>query len=129
MSLSVSLAATGLAGLVNFWLALRIGRLRGKHKVSIGDGGNPQMIAAMRAQANFIEYTPFVLLLTAFIELTQGSSLLLAMIAGIYLLGRVAHGVGMTGNIRWRMIGTLTTMLTLVGLSIYAIVLAFLSLN
>ncbi|PID61738.1 MAG: GST-like protein [Gammaproteobacteria bacterium] len=129
MILSISLAATGLAGLVNFWLAIRIARLRGKHDVLIGDAGNPQIIAAMRAQANFVEYTPFVLLLTAFVELAKGSSVLLATIAGVYLLGRVAHGVGMTGDVRWRMVGMATTMFTLLVLSIYAVVLAYLSLN
>ncbi len=129
MALPVSLAAAGLAGLLNFWLAARVGRLRGKHDVLIGDGDNPQLIAAMRAHANFVEYTPFVLLLTGFVELAQGPSWLLATVVGVYLLGRVAHGVGMTGDVRWRMVGMATTMVTLLGLSIYAIVLAYVSLS
>lgn len=121
MILPVSLAATGIAALINFWLAMRIARQRGKHDVMIGDGGNLEMIAAMRAQANFVEYTPFVLIMTALVELAKGTSLLLAVIVGIYLVGRIAHGVGMTGDVRGRMVGTATTMLTLVGLALYAI--------
>jgi len=125
MILPISLAATGAAALINFWLAMRIARLRGKHDIMIGDGGNPEMIAAMRAQANFIEYTPLVLIMTALVELAQGSSFLLALIAGAYLTGRIAHGIGMTGDVRGRMVGTATTMLTLLGLASYTLFLSY----
>ncbi|MFB0612342.1 MAPEG family protein [Aurantiacibacter poecillastricola] len=125
MVLPISLAAAGAAALINFWLAMRIARLRGKHDVMIGDGGKPEMIAAMRAQANFIEYTPFVLILTALVEIAKGSSLALALIIGAYLIGRIAHGIGMTGDVRGRMVGTATTMLTLLGLALYTIFLSY----
>jgi uncharacterized membrane protein YecN with MAPEG domain len=83
------------------------------------------MIAAMRAQANFVEYTPFVLIMAALVELAKGSSLLLATVLGVYLIGRIAHGVGMTGDVRGRMVGTATTMLTLLALALYAIFLSY----
>lgn len=123
--LPISLAAAGAAALINFWLAMRVARLRGRHDVMIGDGGNHEMIAAMRAQANFVEYTPFVLIMAALVELAKGSSLLLATVLGVYLIGRIAHGFGMTGDVRGRMVGTATTMLTLLGLALYAIFLSY----
>ena len=45
------------------------------------------------------------------------------IVGGLYLLGRVAHGVGMDDGKfgKGRMIGTVATMLTLLGLGVYAI--------
>ena len=49
----------------------------------------------MRAQANFIEYTPFVLILIGLIELAEGSQLWLWIVGVVYILARIAHGFGM----------------------------------
>ena len=121
--LPVTLTAAGLAALMNIWIANRVGRVRGQEKVSIGDGGNARLIAAMRAHANYVEYTPFVLVLLGFIEVAVGSPWWLWTVALVYLVGRVAHALGMTTDnpLRLRMIGTVVTMLTLLGLGIYAI--------
>ncbi|MEJ8631072.1 MAPEG family protein [Sphingomonas sp. I4] len=69
MILPVTLSIAAAAALVNLWLALRIvvGRVRGK--VMIGDGGDSRLGAGMRAQANFVEYAPFVLILMGLVEL------------------------------------------------------------
>ncbi len=123
--LPVTLTAAGLAALLNIWIANRVGRVRGQEKVLIGDGGNARLIAAMRAHANYVEYTPFVLVLLGFIEVGVGSQWWLWMVALVYLVGRVAHALGMTldSPLRLRLIGTVVTMLTLAGLGIYAITL------
>ena len=124
-ALPITLVAAGGAAIINFWLATRIGAVRTKAKISIGDGGDPKLIARMRAQANFVEYTPIVLVLIAAIELSQGSSTWLWVVAALYLLGRVAHGLGMDGFMPGRLGGTLVTMLTMLGLGIYALVIPF----
>ena len=72
MILPITLTIAGAAALLNIWLARRVGQMRLTHKVSIGDGGNEALIARMRAQANFVEYTPFVLILIGLIELAEG---------------------------------------------------------
>lgn len=124
-ALPITLAAAGGAAIINFWLAMRIGAVRHKAKVSIGDGGDMALIARMRAQANFIEYTPIVLILIGAIELSQGASTWLWAVAAIYLLGRIGHALGMDGLRMGRMIGTLTSMLAMVGLGIYALLIPF----
>ena len=123
--LPVTLTAAGLAALLNIWIANRVGRVRGQEKVSIGDGGNARLIASMRAHANYVEYTPFVLVLLALIELAVGAPWWLWTVAIVYLVGRVAHALGMTADspLKLRMIGTIVTFLTLLGLGIYAITL------
>lgn len=127
--LPVTLTAAGLAALLNIWIANRVGRVRGQEKVSIGDGGNARLIAAMRAHANYVEYTPFVLVLLGLIEIGVGSPWWLWAVALVYLVGRVAHALGMTTDnpLRLRMIGTVVTLLTLLGLGIYAIALPHLA--
>ena len=74
---------------------------------------------------NFVENTPFVLALIAAIELTGRGEPWLAYVAGIYMLGRVAHGIGMDGEgpTKPRMIGVLITMLTLLGLAVVALLI------
>lgn len=126
MILPVTLASAGAAGLLNLWLCVRVGMIRRASKISVGDGGDDALIRRMRAQANFVENTPFVLALVAAIELARGPSAILAAVAAIYMLARVAHGVGMDGGIygSGRSVGTGITMLTLLGLAVWAISIA-----
>jgi uncharacterized membrane protein YecN with MAPEG domain len=124
MSLPITLTAAGAAALINLWLAMRVGQVRTREKVSIGDGGNENVIRRMRAHANFTEFTPFVLILIAAIELVGGTSTWLWAVSSLFLVGRLLHAFGMDGFMPGRMIGTIVTMLTLVGLGGFAIFLA-----
>lgn len=126
MILSVTLASAGAAALLNIWLSIRIGMIRTAKKISVGDGGDEDLIRRMRAQANFIENTPIVLVLLAVVELARGTTPILMAVGAAYTLGRVAHGVGMDGGAfkAGRGLGTLITMLTLLGLGVWAISIA-----
>lgn len=126
MLLPVTLTAAAAAAIIAIWLSIRVGQVRGSEKVSIGDGGNDKVIRRMRAHANFVENTPFVLALIAVIELAGKGSAWLPYVASIYMLGRIAHGFGMDDGVfgKGRMVGTLITMLTLLGLAIVAALIA-----
>jgi uncharacterized membrane protein YecN with MAPEG domain len=130
MILPITLTIAGAAALLNIWLARRVGQMRLAHKISIGDGGNEALIARMRAQANFVEYTPFVLILIGLVEMAEGSKLWLWIVAVAYVLARIAHGFGMDrprpDPLKLRMIGTFGTGVILLGLALYAIVLPYL---
>ncbi len=95
MLLPVTLTVAAAAGIGNFVLAMRIVQLRLKGKVLIGDGGDERLLARTRAQANFVEYTPFVLILMALIEAAGGSPRWLAITGGLFVAGRIAHPLGM----------------------------------
>jgi uncharacterized membrane protein YecN with MAPEG domain len=101
--------------------------MRGKAKVSIGDGGHPQVLARMRAHANFVEYTPFVLILIGLIEFARGPKTWLWLVGIAFLLSRILHAFGMdkTGSNPQRVIGSSVTMLVMVGLAIYALLLPY----
>jgi uncharacterized membrane protein YecN with MAPEG domain len=123
MILPITLSAAAAAALINIWLAIRCGQVRTAEKISMGDGGNDKLIARMRAHANFVENTPFVLMLLAALELAIGGGTALAAWASVYMIGRVAHGLGMDGGsmAKGRMVGTIITLLTQLGLAIWAI--------
>lgn len=127
MILPITLTIAGAAALVNIWLGIRVGRVRTAEKISIGDGGNPRLAARMRAHANFAEYTPFVLILIAAIELARGTSLWLWIVGAGFILARIAHAFGMDGLGKARMVGTLVTLATLLGLGLYAIAIPYLA--
>jgi uncharacterized membrane protein YecN with MAPEG domain len=126
--LPITLTIAGAAALLNLWLGQRVGKMRVAHKVSIGDGGNEPLITRMRAQANYVEYTPFFLILLALVELAVGSHLWLWIVAIVYILGRIIHMFGMDKPppSRLRMIGIIVTMLCLLGLALYAIAIPYL---
>ena len=129
MTLTVTLLAAAAAAFLNVWLGSRIAALRGIHKVSVGDGGNEALLRRMRAQANYVENAPFFLILLGALELSSASRLILAGAAVIFLAARVSHALGMDADAdrRLRMFGMIGQTLSLLGLAIYAAVVAIVS--
>lgn len=127
MILPITLTIAGAAAVLNAWLGWRVGQVRMADKVAMGDAGNPRLICRMRAHANYVEYTPFVLILIALIELAAGTSVWLWAVGVIYLLSRIAHALGMDtqppGTSKLRGLGIAITLLTLLGLGLYAVAL------
>ncbi len=126
MLLTTTLTSAAAAAIINIWLSIRCGQIRTKAGISIGTGGNEMLERRMRAQSNFVENTPWILALIAALELASKGGQWLPYVAGIYMLGRVAHGLGMdgTGFTKGRMIGTLITMATQLGLALVAALVA-----
>ena len=124
--LPTTICMAAAAALINFWLALRCGRIRASEKVSVGDGGNELLQRRMRAQLNFAENTPWVLALVGLIELAGKGGTWLPYVAGAYMLARVAHGLGMDGGKleAGRGIGVMVTMLSQLGLAVVGILIA-----
>ena len=122
MDMTLTLSMAGAAAIINIWLAIRIGRIRSSEKIGTGDGGSDALMRRMRAQANFVENAPFFLALIAALELAGHASMGLWIVGYIFMAGRIAHGFGMDGGKAQigRMIGTIITLLTLLGLAIYA---------
>ncbi|WP_326523281.1 MAPEG family protein [Sphingomonas sp.] len=111
--LPATLATAAACGLLNIWLAVRVGQMRRLHRVSVGDGDNMAVIARMRAHANFVEYAPFVLILLGLLELAKGPSLYAWGYGFVFVLARVCHGFGMDTWKPGRAIGVGLTMLVL----------------
>ena len=119
----VFFVCAGLLGLLGVVLTLQVGRLRGQKHVSLGDGGDPELLAAIRAHGNFMEFTPILLLLIYMASDFHGFRVT-AILSVVLLVVRVLHAGGMLGVIpKGRLLGAVgTTLLLLVvsALLIYA---------
>ena len=127
MMLPITLTIAGAAALMNVWLGFRVSLLRRRHKVSIGDGGKTDIATRMRAHSNFIEYTPFFLILLALVELDRGSAPWLWGIGMLFIIGRLLHPFGMdrAGASGLRAAGIVITWVSLLGLAAYALSLPY----
>ena len=95
MFLPITLSTAALLSLLYILLIVQIGRLRWKHRVSIGDGGHADLLMRMRTQANFAEYVPLMLVLMALLEGADANRLVLAVSGTLLILFRVLHYMGM----------------------------------
>ena len=84
-----------LLALIYIKLSFNIILLRHRHKVSLGDGGIDELQSAIRIHGNFIEYTPFVLLMMLLLETQQINPYLLHAFGIAFLFSRVAHYVAL----------------------------------
>jgi uncharacterized protein len=125
--LPISMTMAAIAALINLWLMIRVGKVRTREKVMVGDGGNDAVIRRMRAHSNYIESTAFVLILLLLVELAVGPAGWLWAIGGVYFIGRIAHAIGMDGPMPARLAGTLITLLTQLGLAGTAIAIVYLT--
>src|SRR5688500_12287939 len=125
--LPITLTMAGAATLLNLWLAFRVGQVRTREKVLTGDGGHPLLVARMRAHANFVEYTPFFLILLGLVELARGSQTWLWGVGIAFVVGCLMHPFGMDRPAPhpFRMGGTILTWLTLVALAIDALYIPY----
>jgi uncharacterized membrane protein YecN with MAPEG domain len=127
MLLPITLTMAAAATLLNIWLAIRCSMTRVKQKVMVGDGGNPIMLARMRAQANFVEYAPFFLILLALNELADGSARWFWWVGIVFIVARIIHALGMDrpSPNAFRASGMLLTLIVLIVLAASAIRLAY----
>ena len=94
----VTLLYAGLLGLMAIAVAVPAGRLRGITGISVGDGGNPDLILAMRRHANFIEFVPIALILIGLLEMNGVSANAIHGLGGALVVFRVCHAFGLKGD-------------------------------
>ena len=85
-----------ILALLYVYLSARTIGFRRKSRVSIGDGGDQELLRAVRMHANFAEYVPLSLILLTFIELQAGPMLLLHVLGCLLLVARISHAYGIS---------------------------------
>ncbi|QXQ07885.1 MAPEG family protein [Sphingosinicellaceae bacterium] len=131
----ITLTTAGLCGLILLVLSVRVSMGRTASKVSLGDGGDPHLLARIRAQANFVEYVPFILILMGMIEaniaatsvgVDHGPNVTLGVLGIGLVLCRIAHAWGMARPAPnpGRMVGTSGTFLILIVTSVWALIIS-----
>ena len=121
MPISITAIYASILALIILALSINVTMHRVKLKVSLGDGGNPQMLRMIRLHANAIEYIPIALLLMAIYEINGGWHPALHIVGIALVAGRLIQTAGMwttdvAGN--GRRIGQLLTWLSLAALAL-----------
>ena len=101
-----------------FYLILTIITIKERRssKVAYGDDNNKKLIKAIRAHANFFEFTVFFIISSFLLEILDANQIYVLFVNIVFLLGRISHAYSMLKEkILFRVIGMLAT------LNIYAL--------
>lgn len=82
---------TALLALLALVLSIRVIRVRRTRKISLGTDGDEELTRAVRAHANLTEHMPLAILMMAFLELNDGSTLALHVAGLSLVVGRLVH--------------------------------------
>jgi uncharacterized protein len=98
-------------------------RQRIRLKAAFGDAGDAKLISATRSHGNLAEHAPIVILLIGMLEMAKAHHIALMAIGALFLVGRVAHIIGLYTPAAAgkppvpRQFGVIVTWLTLAALS------------
>lgn len=127
-----ALQAAGLWTALNLifliFVSARVGTTRTRLKINLGDGdGNPEMIRAIRAQGNYVEYAPAAIGGLVLLALLEAPPPLVHGLGAFFFFVRIAHYLGLGANVwkQGRFVGTLGTMLTLLATAVLLLYFAF----
>ena len=80
-----------LFALLHVIFTLRVGGYRFKNGISLGDGGDKELLKRIRAHGNFTEQVPMGLLILLLNELNGLSNNVLVVMGSIFLVARILH--------------------------------------
>ena len=121
--MAVFFICAGILGLLAAVLAINISRLRRGRRVSLGDGGDKGLEAAIRAHGNLMEWAPFVMFLIYLLHGPYGDRSV-AILAGLFTLSRLAHAGGMLGLVpSGRVVGALVATFVTIAASIMLVMI------
>lgn len=95
MTLPVTAFVAAVCGLLLLFTAVLTVRQRLRLKAAFGDHGDDKLIAASRSHGNLAEYAPIIIILFGLLESARANHMGLLVIGAIFLIGRVAHIVGL----------------------------------
>jgi uncharacterized membrane protein YecN with MAPEG domain len=116
----VSSFYAALVGVLCVVLSVMVIRLRVAKRISIGDGDDRTLSRMTRVFGNFAEYAPLVVILLVLAEMLGTAKLWLHIFGIVFIVGRIAHAVGLyrtLGINPGRTIGVLATLGTILGLA------------
>jgi len=95
MTLSITAIYAAILALIILALGVNVTMHRVKLRISLGDGGNPQMLRMIRLHANAIEYVPIAVVLMAIYEINGGWHWALHVVGIALVAGRLIQTAGM----------------------------------
>lgn len=95
MTLPVTAFVAAICALLLLLTAIDTVRQRLRVRAAFGDQGDAKLISASRSHGNLAEHAPIVILLLGLLESARANHMALMIIGAIFLIGRVAHIVGL----------------------------------
>lgn len=95
MLLPITSLYASLLVVIILFLSFKVGTARGKFEISLGDGGNPQMLEAIRRHGNAIEYVPMAVILFALLEINEANVMFLHALGAALVVSRILHPIGL----------------------------------
>ncbi len=112
-----------LCALLIVKLSLDVIAVRRQHKIGLGDGGNDNLQAAIRAQGNATEYIPITLILMFLLENIVIYNWIIHLAGILLVTGRIIHAIGIKKHdLKKRVLGMKITLYLIIALSILNIV-------
>ena len=121
--MAVFFICAGLLGLLAVALTVHVGRMRTRKKIFLGDGGDPEMTAAIRAHGNLLEVAPLALILLWMMHGPMGHRLA-DILAIILVVARFLHAGGMLGLVPYGRPAGAISSTTVVGVAAVSLILA-----
>ena len=122
MTLPVTAFVAAVCALLLLITAIDTVRQRLRVQAAFGDHGDAKLISASRSHGNLAEYAPITILLLGLLESARANHMALMIIGAVFLVGRVAHIVGLHAKVEpgkppiTRQIGVVATFATLLSL-------------
>jgi uncharacterized membrane protein YecN with MAPEG domain len=123
----ISAFTAGILIIMQIALMLGVTAARRRNRQSLGDGGNKELLAAMRRHGNFAENAPIFIAGFSLLELLGVDQITVAVLCAAFVLGRVSHAIGLsmknTVN-RFRFAGATTTIIVGLALGLRLVLIA-----
>jgi len=101
-------------------LMFRVGQVRIKEKINLGDGGNETLLTRIRAHGNYTENMPIALIGLIALAMLKANPIALHVFGIVFLVGRILHAMGMrpVSSGKPRLYGMMCTLFTHFGQAI-----------
>jgi uncharacterized protein len=122
----VSAVTAGALILLQMALTLFVVLARRKNRQSLGDGGNPDVLRAIRRHGNLAENAAMFIAGFSLFELLGGPKLTLEILCAVFVLARLSHAIGLslTKTINpLRVLGILATVAVGVALGVQLLIM------
>lgn len=92
MPLPITALVAGLNALILLMLVFRVVGLRRSRQIAFGDGGDKDLVRAMRGHANAAETIPIGVILVGLVESSAAPAWIALALGVAFTLGRALHG-------------------------------------
>jgi uncharacterized membrane protein YecN with MAPEG domain len=93
---TLSALTAGVLVILQMALMLTVVLARRRNRQSIGDGGNPELLAAIRRHGNFAENAAIFVAGFTLLEVLGGNRTVIATMCAAFVVGRISHVVGLS---------------------------------